>query len=184
MMHRQPPLPPGTGLCLLVAVGALLHPPELLRPMLNRHLGQRVEPLAGVRSAPPASQVVQEIDEAAPGNVRVCSFSGEGKNIGLYITQSFPLRRAGWRILCSVLFLSLLATEKNAPVVPTFSKKEQFPFPPGFQVRGPTVCDASSFSPMTHLASAVWGCSASPRTSSQFKCLKACTHNLAIQDQF
>ncbi len=25
---------------------------------------------------------------------------------------------------------------------PTFSKKEQFPFPPGFQVHGPTVCDA------------------------------------------
>ncbi len=27
-------------------------------------------------------------------------------------------------------------------VPPTFSKKEQFPFPPGFQVHGPTVCDA------------------------------------------
>ncbi len=26
--------------------------------------------------------------------------------------------------------------------VPTYSKKEQFPFPPGFQVWGPTVCDA------------------------------------------
>ncbi len=26
--------------------------------------------------------------------------------------------------------------------VPTFSKKEQFPFPPGSQVHGTTVCDA------------------------------------------
>ncbi len=28
------------------------------------------------------------------------------------------------------------------PAVPTFSKKEQFPFPPGSQVHGTTVCDA------------------------------------------
>ncbi len=29
----------------------------------------------------------------------------------------------------------------QGPAVPTFSKKKQFPFPPGFQVHGPTVCD-------------------------------------------
>ncbi len=46
VMYR-PPLPPGPGLSLPVAVGALLRPPELLRPSLNRHLGRHVEPLAG-----------------------------------------------------------------------------------------------------------------------------------------
>ncbi len=30
----------------------------------------------------------------------------------------------------------------QGPAVPTFSKKEQFPFPPGSQVHGTTVCDA------------------------------------------
>ncbi len=54
MMHH-PPLPPGPGLSLPVAVGALLRPPELLCPRLNQHLGRRVEPLAGERR-PPASQ--------------------------------------------------------------------------------------------------------------------------------
>ncbi len=43
--HR-PPLPPGPGLSLPVAVGALLRPPELLHPRLNRHLGRHVKPLA------------------------------------------------------------------------------------------------------------------------------------------
>ncbi len=69
VMHH-PPLPPGPGLSLPVAVGALLRPPELLRPRPNRHIGRCVEP------------------------------------------------------------------------VPTFSKKEQFPFPLGSQVHGTTVCDA------------------------------------------
>ncbi len=30
----------------------------------------------------------------------------------------------------------------QGPAVPTYSKKEQFPFPPGSQVHGTTVCDA------------------------------------------
>ncbi len=47
--------PSGPGLSLPVAVGALLRPPELLRPRLNRHLGRRVKPLTGERR-PPASQ--------------------------------------------------------------------------------------------------------------------------------
>ncbi len=46
--------------------------------------------------------------------------------------RSFPRWRAGRRIFCFVLFLFR----------PTFSKKEQFPFPPGSQVHGTTVCDA------------------------------------------
>ncbi len=41
MMHH-PPLHPGPGLSLPVTVGALLHPPELLHPRLNRYLGRRV----------------------------------------------------------------------------------------------------------------------------------------------
>ncbi len=52
MIHR-PPLPPGPGLSLPVAVGA---PPDLLHPRLNRHLGRRVEPLAGERRPPHPSQ--------------------------------------------------------------------------------------------------------------------------------
>ncbi len=52
--------------------------------------------------------------------------------------RSFPRWRAGWRILCSPLFLF----RRWGSAAPTFSKKEQFPFPPGFQVHGPTVCDA------------------------------------------
>ncbi len=51
-MHRQLRLPLGPGLRLLVAVDALLRPPELLRPVLKRQLGRRVEPLAGVRRPP------------------------------------------------------------------------------------------------------------------------------------
>ncbi len=55
VMHH-PPLPPGPGLSLPIAVGALLRPPELLRPRLNRHLGQRVAPLAGEWRPPCSSQ--------------------------------------------------------------------------------------------------------------------------------
>ncbi len=55
VMHH-PPLPPGPGLSLPVAVGALLRPPELLRPRPNRHIGRCVEPLAGERRPPRPSQ--------------------------------------------------------------------------------------------------------------------------------
>ncbi len=55
VMHH-PPLLPGPGLSLPVAVGALLRHPELLHPRLNRHLGRRVEPLAGERRPPHPSQ--------------------------------------------------------------------------------------------------------------------------------
>ncbi len=54
-MHH-PPLPPGAGLSLPVAVAALLRPPELLRPRPNRHIGRRVEPLTGERRPPHPSQ--------------------------------------------------------------------------------------------------------------------------------
>ncbi len=55
VMHH-PPLPPGPGLSLPVAVGALLRPPEPLRPRPNRHIGRCVEPLAGERRPPRPSQ--------------------------------------------------------------------------------------------------------------------------------
>ncbi len=51
-MHHLSPLHCGPAPSLLVAVGALLRPPELLSPMLNHHLGRRVEPLAGVGRTP------------------------------------------------------------------------------------------------------------------------------------
>ncbi len=51
VMHH-PPLPPGPGLSLPIAV----RPPELLCPRLNRHLGRRVEPLAGERRPPHPTQ--------------------------------------------------------------------------------------------------------------------------------
>ncbi len=55
VMHH-PPLPPGPGLSLHVAVGALRRPPELLRPRLNRQIGRRDEPLVGERRPPRPSQ--------------------------------------------------------------------------------------------------------------------------------
>ncbi len=55
VMHH-PPLPSGPGLSLLVAVGALLGPPVLLRPRPNRYLVRHVEPLAGERRPPRPSQ--------------------------------------------------------------------------------------------------------------------------------
>ncbi len=71
VMHHQPPLPHRPGLSLLVAVGALLRPPELLRPALNRHLGCRVEPLAGAWHPPCPSQPL-----SCPGRQR------SGPNVG------------------------------------------------------------------------------------------------------
>ncbi len=62
---HHPLLPPGSGLSLPVAVGALLRPPELLRPRLNRHLGRRIEPLAGERRPPRSSQALSH-----PGSQR------------------------------------------------------------------------------------------------------------------
>ncbi len=53
--------------------------------------------------------------------------------------RSFPRWRAGRRIFCFVCSVPPLV---QGPAVPTFSKKEQIPFPPGSQVHGTTVCDA------------------------------------------
>ncbi len=59
--RRDAHLPPLRHLAspsLLVAVGAFLSLPELLHPVLNRHLGRRVEPLAGARRPPDLSLFV------------------------------------------------------------------------------------------------------------------------------
>ncbi len=78
VMHH-PPLPPGPGLRLPVAVGALLHPPELLRPRLNRHLGRRVEPLAGEWCPPrpiqPPSRPKSQQSGPDAGNPEILEFA-------------------------------------------------------------------------------------------------------------
>ncbi len=79
VMHH-PPLPPGPGLSLPVDVGALLRPPEPLRPRPNRHIGRCVEPLAGESQPGPKSsrKSTKRPWRGQPGDVGVCSFSGDG----------------------------------------------------------------------------------------------------------
>ncbi len=141
VMHH-PPLPPGPGLSLPVAVGPLLRPPELLRPRLNQHIGRRVEPLAGERRPPRPSQA-----PSRPGSRR------SGPDVGNPEMLEFALSQETART--APLLPPVVGREENllfhfvsvpplvqGPAVPTFSKKEQFPFPPGSQVHGTTVCDA------------------------------------------
>ncbi len=90
------------------------------------------------RAAPPRvparPQVVQEVDEAALTRATRRCWSLLFLRRRREQRRSFPRWRAGRRIFCFVLFLFCS--------VPTFSKKEQIPFPPGSQVHGTTVCDA------------------------------------------
>ncbi len=112
IMH-WPPLPPVTGLSLPVAVGALLRPPELLRPMLNRHLGRSLS----------LSQ-----ESGTPRRSWSLLFLRRWREQRRF----FPRWRAGRRILCFIFFLFH---------PPPFSKKEQFPFPPDSYFHGMTVYD-------------------------------------------
>ncbi len=141
VMHH-PPLPPGPGLSLPVAVGALLRPPEPLRPRPNRHIGRRVEPLAGERRPPRPSQA-----PSRPGSRRSGPDAGNPEMLEFALSQetarTAPLLppvegREENLLFCFVSVPPLV----QGPAVPTFSKKEQFPFPPGSQVHGTTVCDA------------------------------------------
>ncbi len=145
ILHR-PPLPPGPGLSLPVAVGALLHPPELLRPRWNRHFGRRVEPVAGERRPPRPSQAPSH-----PGSRRSSPDAGNPEMLEFAFSQEMartaallPRRRAGRRILC--LFLIRFCH---------FLKEREISFSSGFS--GPwddsVKRSASSLSPMTHLAS-------------------------------
>ncbi len=141
VMHH-PPLPPGPGLSLPVAVGALLRPPELLRPRPNRHIGRCVEPLAGERRPPRPSQSPSrpESRRSGPdaGNPEMLEFS-----LSQETARTAPLLPPveGREDNLMFRFVSVPPLVQG-PAVPTFSKKEQFPFPPGSQVHGTTVCDA------------------------------------------
>ncbi len=81
VMHH-PPLPPGPGLSLPVAVGALLRPPEPLRPRPNRHIGRRVEPLAGERRPPRPSQA-----PSRPGSRRSGPDAGNPEMLEFALSQ-------------------------------------------------------------------------------------------------
>ncbi len=81
-MLRQLRLPLGPGLRLLVAVEALLCPPELLRPVLKRQLGRRVEPLAGVRRPPRPIRALSR-----PGNRRSGPDAGNPEMLEFALSQ-------------------------------------------------------------------------------------------------
>ncbi len=135
-------LPPGPGLSLPVAVGALLRPPELLRPRPNRHIGRCVEPLAGERRPPCPSQA-----PSRPGSRRSSPDAGNPEMLEVALSQETartapllpPVEGREENLLFRFVSVPPLV---QGPAVPTFSKKEQFPFPPGSQVHGTTVCDA------------------------------------------
>ncbi len=144
-MHH-PPLPPGPGLSLPVAVGTLLRPPELLRPRLNRHIGRRVEPLAL---------------SIEPGNPEMLEFA-----LSQETARTAPLLPPVEGREENLLF-------HFVSVGTHFLKERAISFSSGFSgpwddsVRRP----ASSLSPTTHFASSqestVRGRYSSPRTSGQ-----------------
>ncbi len=158
-MHRQQPLPLGPGLCLLIVVGALLRPPELLRPVLNQHLGRCVEPLAGARCprVPAGPDIIQGGDKAAlqPGDVGSCLISGDGED------SAAPSPEGGQGENHSFCSGTHIVKERAISLSSEFSGSR------ADSVR----CTASSLTPATHFASgqesAGWGRSASPRASSQ-----------------
>ncbi len=90
-----------------------------------------------------------------PRDVGVCSFSGDGKNSVAPSPEEGRVENPKFHFI-------------SVPQKPTLSKKEQFPFPLGFQVRGPTVYNPlpPHFHPWPILP-AVRGRSASPHISSQ-----------------
>ncbi len=125
MMHH-PPLPPGPGLSLPVAVGALLRPPELLRPRPNRYLGRRVEPLAGERHPLRPSQA-----PGRPGSRRSGPDAGNLEMLEFALSQetaknsAAPSPGGGPGGESSVSVPPLV----QGPTVPTFSRKSNFLFP-------------------------------------------------------
>ncbi len=135
VMHH-PPLPPGPGLSLPVAVGALLRPPELLRPRPNRHIGRCVEPLAGERRPPRPSQA-----PSRPGSRRSGPGAGNPEMLEFALSQETartapllpPVEGREENLLFRFVSVPPLV---QGPAVPTFSKKEQFPFPPVLRSMG------------------------------------------------
>ncbi len=163
VMHHSP-LPPGPGLSLPVAVGALLRPPEPLRPRPNRHIGRCVEPLAGERRPPRPSQA-----PSRPGSRRSGPDAGNPEMLEFAFSQE-TARTAP-------LLPPVEGREENLLFrfvsVPHLLKERAISFSSGFSgpwddsVRRP----ASSLSPTTHFASSqestVRGRHSSPRTSGQ-----------------
>ncbi len=159
VMHH-PPLPPGPGLSLPVAVGALLRPSELLRSRPNQYLGRPVEPLAGERRPPRPSQA-----PGRPGSRR------SGPDVGNPEILEFALSQETART--APLLPLVEGREENLPFLFPLSQERAISFSSGFSgpwddsVRRP----ASSLSPTTHFASSqestVWGRHSSPRTSEQ-----------------
>ncbi len=124
VMHH-PPLPPGPGLSLPVTVGALLRPPELLRPRPNRYLGRRVEPLAGERRLPRASQA-----PSRPGSRLSGPDAGNPEMLELALSQVTAriaplLPPGGGPVGESSVSVPPLV---QGPAVPTFSRKSNFLF--------------------------------------------------------
>ncbi len=168
VMHH-PPLPPGPGLSLPIAVGALMRPPELLHPRLNRYHGLHVEPLAGERRPPRPSQA-----PSRPGSRRSGPDAGNPEMLEFALSQE-TARTAP-------LLPLVEDREENLPFLfLRWSKGQRYPlsqeraisFSSGFSgpwddsVRRP----ASSLLPTNHFASSqettVRGRHSSPRTSGQ-----------------
>ncbi len=136
IMHRQPPLP--HGLSLLISVGTLQHPPELFwcaesPPKLACRPSCRSAAPRASQSGPKSSRKSMKRPwRGQHGDVRVRSFSGDSEDSA----APSPGGGLGGEFCFSFCFCSAAGSR-----IPTFSKKEQFTFPPGFQVCGPTVCD-------------------------------------------
>ncbi len=171
VMHH-PPLPPGPGLSLPVAVGALLRPPELLRPRPNRHIGRCIEPLAGERRPPRPSQA-----PSCPENRRSGPDAGNPEMLEFALSQETartapllpPVEGREENLLFHFVSVPPLVQGNRTHLF----KERAISFSSGFSgpwddsVRRP----ASSLSPTTHFASSqestVRGRHSSPRTSGQ-----------------
>ncbi len=170
VMHH-PPLPPGPGLSLPFAVGALLRPPELLRPRPNRHIGRCVEPLAGERRPPRPSQA-----PSRPASLRSGPDAGNPEMLEFALSQetarTAPLLPPVEGREENLLFCFCSAAGPRASGTHLL-KEWAISFSSGFSgpwddsVRRP----ASSLSLTTHFASSqestVWGQHSSPHTSGQ-----------------
>ncbi len=160
VMHH-PPLPPGPGLSLPVTMGALLRPPELLRPRPNRQIGRCVEPLAGERCPSQAP--------SRPGSRRSGPDAGNPEMLEFALSQEMartapsPGGGPGGESSVSFCFCTHFLKER------AISFSSGFSGPWYDSVRRP----ASSLSPTTHFASSqestVRGRHSSPCTSGQFR---------------
>ncbi len=151
-------------------MGALLRPPELLRPRLNRHLGRRVEPLAGERRPPRPTQASNR-----PGSRRNSPDAGNPEMLEFALSQETAKT--------ALLLPPVEGREENLlfqfvsvpPLVqgnPPSQRKSNFLFLRVLRSMGGTVRrPASSLSPTAHFVSShqstVRGRYSSPRTSGQ-----------------